>query len=61
MNGIPSGIMLPNALERRQIFYWLKRISSYSAWRRILEYYRSWVSITEKSVSVANDRGWLRL
>ncbi|WP_199101116.1 Imm71 family immunity protein [Dyella sp. ASV21] len=61
MNGIPSGIMLPNALERRQIFYWLKRISSYSTWRRILEYYRSWVSITEKSVSVANDRGWLRL
>ncbi len=52
--------MLPNARERRQIFYWLKRISSYTAWNRILDYYRAWASATERSVQVASERGWLR-
>jgi hypothetical protein len=33
--------MLPSEAERKQIFYWLKRISSYTARKRILGYYRA--------------------
>jgi hypothetical protein len=51
--------MLPSELERKQIYYWLKRLSSYTAWNRILGFYRAWAKITEKSVQVASERGWL--
>lgn len=55
----PESIMLPSELERRQIFYWLKRISSYTAWNRILGYYQAWADITETSVREAVDKGWI--
>lgn len=50
--------MLPSDLERQQIFYWLKRISSITAWRRIFEYYKTWSSVTEDSVRTADENGW---
>jgi hypothetical protein len=53
--------MLPSAQERRQLFYWLKRISSYTAWSRILSYYQAWAKVTEKSVQAASERGWLQV
>jgi hypothetical protein len=50
--------MLPSEQERKQIFYWLKRVSSYTAWNRILGYYRAWAKVTEGSVQRASERGW---
>ncbi|NOV22262.1 hypothetical protein E5S69_01785 [Cupriavidus necator] len=35
-----NNIHLPNDDERRKSFHWLKRISSYTAWKRILGYYQ---------------------
>ena len=58
MSNYPAGVMLPNELQRKQIFYWLKRVSSYTAWNRILGYYRAWAKVTEKSVQAASERGW---
>jgi hypothetical protein len=58
MSNYPPGVMLPSEAERKQIFYWLKRISSYTAWNRIFGYYRAWAKITEKSVQAASERGW---
>jgi hypothetical protein len=55
---LPDGVMLPSELERRQIFYWLKRISSYTAWNRILGYCQSWAEVTEASVRTATNNGW---
>lgn len=52
-------IMLPSELERRQIFYWLKRVSSYTAWNRILGYFQAWADIAEISVREAVDKGWI--
>ncbi|WP_199098646.1 Imm71 family immunity protein [Dyella sp. ASV21] len=57
MSTYPQGVMLPDDHERQQIFYWLKRISSYSAWNRILDYYRAWAAVSEKSVQAASERG----
>lgn len=56
----PEAIMLPSELERRQIFYWLKRISSHTAWNRILGYFRAWADIAEASVREAVDKGWIK-
>lgn len=53
-----NAVMLPSALERQQIFYWLKRVSSATAWRRIFEYYKIWAAITESSFREADARGW---
>lgn len=36
-----QNVLLPNAAERRQIFYWLKQVSSWTAWHRILTYYKT--------------------
>ncbi|QEE26260.1 hypothetical protein CS053_01035 [Rhodanobacter glycinis] len=52
--------MLPSELERKQIFYWLKRISSYTAWNRILGYYKAWADTVEQSVRIAVDKGWIK-
>lgn len=51
-------IMLPNDKERQQIFYWLKQVSSWSAWNRILGYYREWLKVSESSVREASIRNW---
>ncbi len=55
---LPDDVMLPTEHERKQIFYWLKRISSYTAWNRIVGYYAAWADVAEQSVRIANDKGW---
>ena len=42
--------LIPTALERQKIFYHLKKCSSYTAWSRVLGYYKTWADIFEKSV-----------
>jgi hypothetical protein len=32
--------LVPNGTERKQIFYWLKQVSSHTAWNRILGFYQ---------------------
>ncbi|WP_332851762.1 Imm71 family immunity protein [Duganella sp. S19_KUP01_CR8] len=49
---------LPSDLHRQQIFYWLQRVSSVTAWRRILGYYEAWATATENSVREADENGW---
>lgn len=51
-------IMLPSDFERKQIFYWLKKVSSVTAWRRIFEYYKIWANATENSLRKADEEGW---
>lgn len=53
-----SLIKLPTEFERQQIFYWLQRISSVTAWRRILSFYEAWANSVEDSLRVADERGW---
>ena len=47
--------LIPTAIERQKIFYHLKKISSYTAWNRVLGYYKAWAKIFEKSVIEAED------
>ena len=51
-------IMLPTDTERAQIFFWLKKVSSATAWRRIFEFYRVWTVSAENSLRVADENGW---
>lgn len=51
-------IMLPTDIERAQIFFWLKKVSSATAWRRIFEFYRVWTVSAENSLRVADENGW---
>lgn len=53
-----SMIMLPTDMERAQIFFWLKKVSSATAWRRIFEFYRVWTVSAENSLRVADENGW---
>lgn len=55
---LPKGVTLPTAHERQQIFFWLKRISSYTAWHRMVAYYQAWADVCEASVRTAVDKGW---
>ena len=50
--------VLPSELERQQIFYWLQKVSSLTAWRRIFEHYKAWITVTENSVREAERQGW---
>ncbi|MBD8563580.1 hypothetical protein IFU01_04790 [Oxalobacteraceae sp. CFBP 8763] len=50
--------MLPTDMERAQIFFWLKKVSSATAWRRIFEFYRVWTVSAENSLRVADENGW---
>lgn len=47
--------LIPTAIERQKIFYHLKKCSSYTAWNRVLGYYKAWAEIFEKSVIEAED------
>ncbi|QBG99188.1 Imm71 family immunity protein [Xanthomonas oryzae] len=58
-SNFPEGLMLPNDLERRQMFYQLKKESSFTAWNRMLELYQAWADATERSVREADAKGWL--
>ncbi len=51
-----AATLSPN-LERQQIFHWLQKVSSVTAWRNILELYKAWAAVTENSVREANKRG----
>ncbi|MGO0791625.1 Imm71 family immunity protein [Herbaspirillum seropedicae] len=51
-------IKLPSELERQQIFYLLRKISSVTAWKRVLAFYQAWVDVAESSLREADDRGW---
>ncbi|OLH70369.1 hypothetical protein IXO675_019850 [Xanthomonas oryzae pv. oryzae] len=55
----PEGLLLPNELERRQMFYQLKKESSFTAWNRLFELYQAWADVTERSVREADSKGWL--
>lgn len=50
-----TGATLPNELERRQIFHSLKRWSSYTAWKRILDFYQVWSDAMEKVVATGEN------
>lgn len=60
MNNIPENEIakLPSDEERKKIFYWLQRVSSVTAWRRILELYKTWASTVQESVRIADLKGW---
>ncbi|AXV79140.1 MULTISPECIES: Imm71 family immunity protein [Ralstonia solanacearum species complex] len=54
----PSGNVTPPIdHERRQIFYWLKQISSYTAWSRILGFYRAWSDAAEHCARLMSEQG----
>ncbi|MCU6499120.1 immunity 71 family protein [Rugamonas sp. A1-17] len=53
-----DAVMLPCDFERQQIFYWLQKVSSVTAWHRIFEFYKAWATATENSVREAHARGW---
>lgn len=53
----PTEILLPTSQERKQIFSYLKRISSYTAWHRISVFYQEWVEATRRCVAIASERG----
>jgi hypothetical protein len=52
-----NAVMLPSDFERQQIFYWLKRVSSVTAWRRIIQYHKAWADATENSLREAEEHG----
>lgn len=52
-----SEVLLPSEDERRQIYFWLKKSSSLTAWQRIFKFYKSWAEIVEQSVRAADERG----
>jgi hypothetical protein len=54
---INDAVKLPSELERQKIFYWLRKLSSLTAWRRIFEYYQAWANVTERSVREADNNG----
>src|SRR5690606_7388197 len=56
---LPPDLLLPNAHERRQIFYLLKKESSWTAWNRIQGYYKAWVDAVEESVRQSDENGWM--
>ncbi|WP_108844329.1 Imm71 family immunity protein, partial [Xanthomonas fragariae] len=58
-SNFPEGLKLPNELERRQMFFQLKKESSFTAWNRMLELYQAWADVTERSVREADAKGWL--
>ncbi|SOY61402.1 Imm71 family immunity protein [Cupriavidus taiwanensis] len=49
-----NNLHLPNDDERRKLFHWLKRISSYTAWKRILGYYEIWTLAIENCRKLAS-------
>jgi hypothetical protein len=59
MKTLPSNakVAVPDEQERRQIFYWLQKVSSLTAWRHILTRYQTWATATENSLRVADETG----
>lgn len=48
---------VPDEQERRQIFYWLQKVSSLTAWRHIFTLYQAWADATGNSLRVADETG----
>jgi hypothetical protein len=44
--------------ERRQLFYELKRRSSWTAWNRILGFFKEWADIHKRSLQIASAKGF---
>lgn len=55
---LEKNVMLPSDFERQQIFYWLQKVSSVTAWHRVLEFYKEWAEAAENSVREADANGW---
>lgn len=53
----PTETLLPTPEERKQVFAYLRRISSYTAWHHISVFYQEWVEATRRCVAIANERG----
>jgi len=53
----PELLLLPNEFERKQIFYLLKKHSSWTAWNRVLGFYQKWAEVMEESVRQADNNG----
>ncbi len=47
----------PTDEERKKIFFWLKQISSYTAWHRVLTYYQAWANAAENCQRLASASG----
>ncbi|MDK3022118.1 Imm71 family immunity protein [Cupriavidus taiwanensis] len=56
-NNLNASVMLPSDHERRQIFYWLKQASSYTAWNRIYSFYRAWCNAAANCRRLASKVG----
>jgi hypothetical protein len=52
-------LLIPDEIEQRQIFYMMKKGSSWTRWNRALGYYRKWAEIAENSVREADNSGLL--
>lgn len=55
MNANPISCISSLDLQRAQALRWLKQISSFTAWNRILAQYRAWAAIAEKMAQVPHD------
>jgi len=55
---LPKNALLPSDSDRQKIFYWLKKTSSLTAWKRIFHYYQIWANAAEISIRMADDNGW---
>lgn len=49
--------ILPTDDERKRLFLWLKQISSYTAWHRVLTYYQAWANAAEHCRRLASASG----
>jgi hypothetical protein len=50
--------LVPSELQRQQIFYLMQKVSSMTAWRRILVLYKAWADVTMASWHEALKQGW---
>ncbi|MET0322984.1 MAG: Imm71 family immunity protein [Duganella sp.] len=50
--------LVPSELERQQIFHLMQKVSSITAWRRILLLYKAWADVTKASWHEALKQGW---
>lgn len=50
-------VLLPTDDERRRIFHWITQISSYTAWKRILDFYETWTKTAENCRQLASVSG----
>ncbi|MDR0563627.1 MAG: immunity 71 family protein [Azoarcus sp.] len=54
---VDNSLILPDELERRQLFHLLKKYSSWTMWNRIKEFFKKWEAVAEESVRQADNAG----